>query len=216
MRKTLVAVLASLLTLAVATPATADWETDPTDPFPLPAHPRCVIPIVVDPPAPVYGELPVLADPVTTELDGVACSPGGGIEAFVNADVEVVVAKVRTDWDFNPADHPLPGQITIKPIVSPATAGDAILPLNITYEVSVTVGMNTKVDTVTVQVALAQGNSGAVGGFNSTSFNPPIPAGATVKVRTLNPTQGQYRIANTNVVRGFTIKAADHGAKAKP
>lgn len=217
MRKTLMVGLATLLALAVAAPATATNKDDgvPTDPFPLPAHPVCVFPIDVDPPAPVYGELPVLEDPVHSETDGVACSSTVGVEAFANADVEVVVAKVTTDWDFNNAAHPQAGQITIKTIVSPATAGDAITPLSITYEVSVTVGMNTKIETVTVQVGLAQGNTGAVGGFNVTGFAQPIPAGATVKVRTLNPTLGQVRIGNV-VQRGFTIKPADHGAKVKP
>lgn len=216
MRKTLVVALASFLALAVAAPATATTKDDdfPTDPFPLPGHTLCVIPIDMEPPTPVYGELPVLEDPVTTEVDGVACSRGVPIEAFANADVEIVVAKVRTDWDFNPADHPLPGQITIKSLVSPATVGDAIIPLNLTYEVTVTVGMVTRTENVTVQVALAQGNSGAVGGFNSTSFNPPIPVGAKVKVKTLNPTPAQIRIGNVN--RGFTIKPGDHGEKAKP
>lgn len=218
MRKTLVATLATLIALAVAAPATATTKDDdfPTDPFPLPIHTRCVYPIDLDPPAPVYGELPPLEDPVTSEVDGVACKDGVVIEAFANMDVEVVVAKVRTDWAFHPADHPLAGQIAIQPFISPATPGDAIVPVNITYEVTVTVGMNTRVENVTVQVGLTQANSGAVSGVNSTGFNPPIPAGATVKVKTLNPTNGQYRIGNTNVYRPFTIKAGDHGAKVKP
>lgn len=221
MRKTLMVGLATLLALAVAAPATATTKDDgvpidPTDPFPIPGHTLCLFPIDIDPPAPVYGELPVLEDPVHSETDGVACSKGGvEFEAFANADVEVVVAKVTTDWDFNNAAHPQAGQITIKTVVSPATAGDAILPLNITYEVSVTVGMNTRIENVTVQVGLAQGNTGAVGGFNVTGFAQPIPPGANVKVRTINPTLGQVRIGNV-VQRGFTVKPADHGAKVKP
>lgn len=219
MRKTLVSVLASLLALAMATPAAATAkDDDPIVPFPIepvPVHTACAFPLDPEPPTPVYGELPVLDDPVHSTADGVACSPSVEGGAFTNVDVEVVIAKVDTEWDFNKANQPQPGQITIKTIISPANQGDVVVPLNITYKVTVTVGNNVRTEDVTVQVNLAQGTSGAVGGFNVTSLNPPIPQGAKVKVETVNNTIGQLRIANI-VQRGFTIKPTNHGEKVKP
>lgn len=215
MRRTLVGVLTSLV-VAVIVPATAtadDGVVFPIDPGPVPVPALCATGVELEPPVP--GELPVLEDPVYGTSEGVSCPTGiESTDAFANADVEVVVATEETQWEFRTVGGLQTGQIRIRAEVLPAGIGDATLGTTIQYKVTVTAGNAApRIETVVVQAILGQGGGTYVGGHNTSNFNPPIPAGAKVKVELVTGT-GQVRIGTTN--KPFTIKPADQGEKVRP